>query len=112
MKYKVNYSPVIAGTMTWGNWGKNLSANGMVKLMEQCVDIGISTFDHADIYGGYNTEADFGDAMGASGLSRDKIQLITKCGIQYMTEARNNKVKHYNYSSDYIIWSAETSLKN
>ncbi len=112
MKGKINYSPVIAGTMTWGNWGKKLSTDGMVNLMEECIDIGISTFDHADIYGGYSTEADFGNALVASGVSRDKIQLITKCGIQYVTEARKNKVKHYNYSSDYIIWSAETSLQN
>ncbi len=112
MKNRTKYSPVIAGAMTWGVWGKKLSTDAMVKLIEECVDIGISSFDHADIYGGYSTEADFGKAFDSAGISRDKVQIITKCGIQYMTEARNNKVKHYNYSSDYIIWSAETSLQN
>ena len=39
--------------------------------------------------------------------------MITKCGIQYTTENRpNNWIKHYEYSKDYIIWSAENSLKN
>ena len=29
-----------------------------------------------------------------------------------MSDNRNNKVKHYDYSKDYIIWSVEESLKN
>ncbi|MEM9650395.1 MAG: aldo/keto reductase, partial [Bacteroidota bacterium] len=72
---------------------------------------GLTTFDHADIYGDYTTEADFGAAYAKSGLNREDIQLITKCGIQ-MTSGRKNRLKHYEYSKDYIIWSAEQSLKN
>lgn len=109
---KNNFSTIIAGTMTWGSWGKNLSKKDMISLMNHCIDTDITTFDHADIYGGYSTEASFGEALHESGICRDSIQLISKCGIQYMAEGRNNKVKHYNYSKDYIIWSAERSLKN
>lgn len=109
---KNNFSTIIAGTMTWGSWGKNLSNKDMISLMNHCIDTDITTFDHADIYGGYSTEASFGEAFHESGICRDSIQLISKCGIQYMAEGRNNKVKHYNYSKDYIIWSAERSLKN
>lgn len=98
--------------MTWGSWGKQLSTAEMVDLMNHCVENEATTFDHADIYGGYTTEADFGKALQQSGLKRDSIQLISKCGIQYLSENRNNKVKHYNYSKDYIIWSAEASLKH
>lgn len=98
--------------MTWGVWGKQLQKTEMVDLMNFCVDQNISTFDHADIYGGYTTEADFGIAFAESGIARDCIQLITKCGIQYVSDNRKNTVKHYNYSKDYIIWSAETSLKH
>src|SRR5690606_16142918 len=47
-----------------------------------------------------------------SGIEREDIQLISKCGIQYMCDKRPNKVKHYNYSKEYIIWSAENSLLN
>ncbi len=111
MKVKSNFSAVIAGTMTWGSWGKQFSTSKMSKMINHCVDIGITSFDHADIYGGYSTEQDFGPALNESGVAREDIQLITKCGIQYVCEARNNKVKHYNYSSEYIIWSAEESLK-
>lgn len=111
MKNTTNFSRIIAGAMTWGSWGKKYSTRAMSDLIHHCLDIGITTFDHADIYGGYGTEAEFGKALSLSGLSRDRYQLISKCGIQYMCEARDNKVKHYNYSKEYIIWSAEESLK-
>lgn len=111
MKNKDNYSRIIAGTMTWGRWGKKLTTSEMESLMNYCLEVGITTFDHADIYGGYSTEGDFGKAFQSSGIDREKIQLISKCGIQYVCDARDNTVKHYNYSKDYIIWSAERSLK-
>ena len=106
------YSPIIAGVMSWGHWGKLLSKNQMVDLMHFCLSNGISTFDHADIYGGYTTEAAFGEALVESGIERRSIQLLSKCGIQYQAESRNTSVKHYNYSKDYIVWSVEQSLKN
>jgi len=104
------YSKIIAGTMTWGSWGKQLSKTQMADLMNYCVALGITTFDHADIYGDYGTEEAFGSAFSESGIDRSQIQLISKCGIQ-MTNGRKNKVAHYQYDADYIIWSAEQSLK-
>jgi predicted oxidoreductase len=98
--------------MTWGDWGKKFSKSEMIELMYYCLEQGITSFDHADIYGGYTTEADFGKALSETNIPRENIQLITKCGIQYVCENRDNKIKHYNYSNDYIIWSAETSLKH
>lgn len=110
MHVKNKYSKIIAGTMTWGSWGKQLSTSEMIELMNHCVSLGISTFDHADIYGDYNNDAEFGKAFEKSGIDRSKIQLITKCGIQ-LKQSRNNKVGHYQYDSAYIIESAEASLK-
>ena len=107
-----NYSKIISGVMTWGVWGKQLSTSDMKDMIHYCLSIGITTFDHADIYGSYTTEADFGKALAQSSIRRQDIQLISKCGIQYVSENRTNKVKHYNYSKDYIIWSVEESLKN
>ncbi|WP_191858531.1 aldo/keto reductase [Hanstruepera ponticola] len=107
----MTYSKIIAGTMTWGSWGKQLSKKDMILLMHHCIENQITTFDHADIYGSYTTEADFGNAFKDSGIKRETIQLISKCGIQYFSENRNNTVKHYDYSKEYIIWSVEESLK-
>ena len=98
--------------MAWGKWGKNLTIQQMVALIHVCIENSVSTFDHADIYGDYTTEAAFGKAFKESGILRNEIQLISKCGIQYIGESRPNRIKHYNYSKDYIIWSVEQSLKN
>lgn len=98
--------------MAWGKWGKNLTIQQMVALIHVCIENSVSTFDHADIYGDYTTEATFGKALKESGILRNEIQLISKCGIQYIGESRPNRIKHYNYSKDYIIWSVEQSLKN
>jgi predicted oxidoreductase len=108
-----NLSRIIAGTMNWGIWDKNLSSTEMAHLINLYVENQITSFDHADIYGGYTTEESFGKALTESKIDRKKIQLITKCGIQYTSVKRpENHIKHYEYSKDYIIWSAENSLKN
>ncbi len=109
---KTILSPVIAGTMNWGTWDKNLNTAQMANLIEVFLENKVSSFDIADIYGGYTTEASFGKALEESKLDRAKTQIISKCGIQYITEGRNNKVKHYQYDKDYIIWCVENSLKN
>lgn len=118
---KTNLSPIIAGTMNWGVWDKNLSVKEMESMIQICLENQITTFDHADIYGSYTTEADFGKAFSASKIDRNKLQLISKCGIAAPVRAtasggqplgRENKIKHYNYNKEYIIWSVEKSLGN
>lgn len=109
---KTTLSPVVAGTMNWGVWDKKLSVSEMSNLILICLENKITTFDHADIYGGYTTEASFGEAFKQSNINRSAIQLVTKCGIQHLSDNRKNRIKHYDYSKEYIIWSAENSLKN
>ncbi len=106
-----SFSRVIAGAMTWGSWGKQYKPAQMQALMEHCLEAGVTTFDHADIYGDYSTEGEFGKAFAGSSIRREDIRLISKCGIQMLGEARDNRVKHYNYNRDYIVQSAERSLK-
>ncbi|MBP1223312.1 aldo/keto reductase family oxidoreductase [Flavobacterium sp. 1355] len=109
---KTTLSPIISGTMNWGVWDKNLTPKEMEHTIQVCIENKITTFDHADIYGSYTTEADFGKAFHASKIDREKLQLITKCGIQMIAEKRpENKIKHYEYSKEYIVWSVEESLK-
>ena len=107
----MEFSKIISGVMTWGVWGKNLSEKQMIELMNICIENGINTFDHADIYGGYTTEASFGNAFIDSNFDRERIKLITKCGIASV-DGRNYKIKHYNYSKEYIVWSVENALRN
>ena len=109
---KTTLSPIISGVMNWGIWDKKLNTKEMENIIHLCLENKISTFDHADIYGDYTTEADFGKAFSSSKINRQKIQLISKCGIQMVTKNRNNTIKHYEYSKEYIIESVENSLKN
>jgi len=107
-----NYSRIIAGCMSWGKWGKQFSTQEMIAQMYLTLEAGITTFDHADIYGDYTTEQQFGTAFFESGIERESIQLISKCGIQNQGELRDNKIKYYSYSKEYIIWSVEKSIKD
>ncbi|WP_324024944.1 aldo/keto reductase [Maribacter sp. BPC-D8] len=107
----MKYSRIIAGTMTWGKWGKQHSTTEMISLMNHCLENNITTFDHADIYGDYTNEEDFGKAFKKSAIKREDIQLISKCGIQFDVKERTNRVKHYDYDKDYILSSVERSLK-
>ncbi len=98
--------------MTWGTWGKNLNPHEMSDMINFCLDHGINSFDHADIYGGYTTEETFGEGLQLSGIQRDSVRLISKCGIQYPSEKRKLRVKYYEYTSDYIVESVNNSLQN
>ena len=109
---KQKLSNIVAGTMNWGAWGKKLSEIDMAKRIEFCLENNISSFDHADIYGGYTTEAEFGKAFTASKIDRKNVQFITKCGIQSVAENRPTRTKHYDYSREHITKSVENSLQN
>ncbi|MBT57843.1 MAG: aldo/keto reductase [Flavobacteriaceae bacterium] len=108
----MNYSKIISGTMNWGIWGNNLSTKQVSELIENSVEFGVDTFDHADIYGGYTTEELFGRGLIESKIDREKIKLISKFGIMYPSDKLPIKVKHYDYSKDHIIKSVENSLIN
>jgi predicted oxidoreductase len=107
------FSPIVAGCMRLGEWGANYSADQMREFIEQCVENGVTTFDHADIYGHYSTEALFGEALKQAPHLKDEIEVVTKCGIKLPTDRRPDyKIAHYDISADYIIWSADKSLKD
>jgi predicted oxidoreductase len=112
LQEKLEFSRIIQGVMNWGAWGAKMSAKQMAQHIEDVLKLGITTFDHADIYGGYTTEAEFGKAFTESGVNREDIQLISKLGIQYLSNERPyNHVKHYQYDADYILKSTERSLQ-
>ena len=107
-----SFSKIISGTMTWGEWGSKFTAKEMEYVLEKTVEIGINTFDHADIYGGYTTEATFGAAFKNSSVNRESVFFISKCGIQMPCNERPLPVKHYDYSEEHIRISVENSLRH
>jgi predicted oxidoreductase len=104
-------SRIVAGMMRLHEWGMDAAA--LLDFIHGCLDLGITTFDHADIYGSYTCEALFGEALMAEPSLRERIELVTKCGIQLVSPNRpGNRVHHYDTSRDHIITSAESSLRN
>ncbi|HMO33264.1 MAG TPA: aldo/keto reductase [Lacibacter sp.] len=109
----MTYSRIIAGTMKWGAWGARFSTGDYDRMIRHCLDQGVTTFDHADIYGDYTTEAEFGAVLRQDPSLRSRMQLITKCGIRKVSANRpHHKIKSYNTSANHIIESVETSLDN
>jgi predicted oxidoreductase len=100
----------------WGHWRLldwNLSYSEREKLTREVIDLGISSIDHADIYGDYSCEAAFGEVLKNNPSWRSEMQLISKCGIKLISDRYpNRKVKYYDYSYDYIVGQAENSLRN
>jgi predicted oxidoreductase len=103
-------SQIVAGVMRLREWGLDGESPG--DFIHQCLDLGVTTFDHADIYGSYTCEGVFGEALAAEPGLRVRIELVTKCGIQLVSDNRpGTYVHHYNTGRDHIIASAENSLR-
>ena len=113
MKQAVSISKLIAGTMKWGHWGARFNTHQYLEMIETCLENNITTFDHADIYGHYTTEEEFGKALREKPALREQIQIISKCGIRMTTPNRPSyKIKSYDTSRDHIINSVNNSLIN
>lgn len=104
-------SRIVAGMMRLREWG--LVHATLRDFIYQCLDLGVTTFDHADIYGSYSCEGIFGEALAAEPGLRQRIELVTKCGIQLVSPNRpGTRVHHYDTSREHIIASAENSLRH
>jgi len=78
-----------------------------------CLDLGITTFDLAEVYGSYLCEAVFGEGLSIHKGLRNRIEIITKCGISTTSPQRpQNRIAHYDLSERTIVASAEQSLKH
>jgi predicted oxidoreductase len=85
----------------------------LLRKIEECLEVGVTTFDQADIYGDYTCEALLGAALAERPNLREQIQLISKCGCMLISHNRSeHRVKHYDTSRRHLIASAEDSLRN
>lgn len=102
--------------LVYGMWRiaeGDVSPAAVQAKVEACLEQGITTMDNADIYGGYTAEAVLGGALKAAPALRDRIEIITKCGI-IAPIGRNQgaRVQHYDTSARHIRASLEASLKD
>jgi predicted oxidoreductase len=101
------FSRLVMGYWRLMEW--NMSARQLASFIEEHVELGITTADHADIYGGYKCEEAFGDAMRLVPHMRQKMEIVTKCGIA-TTANPGHALGHYITDKSHIISSAEASL--
>lgn len=103
-------SPIVAGTWRMADWGWDAAKR--LHWIEQCMELGVTSFDHADIYGGYRVEALFGEALALKPSLRQHMQIVSKCGIKLVSDARPaHRLKHYDTSAAHIAQSVDNSLR-
>ncbi|KUP07870.1 oxidoreductase [Bacillus coahuilensis p1.1.43] len=107
----LSFSRIVHGLWRLADW--NYSPEQTVELIEFCLENGITTFDHADLYGGYTCEGLFGEALKLKPELREKMEIVTKCGIVIPSDERpTHKTHHYNTTKEHILRSVENSLKS
>lgn len=79
-----------------------LSNKDISTLIQTALDCGINFFDHADIYGGGQSEAKFAEALDMSPRVREKMLIQTKCGI---------RKGFFDFSKEHILEAVDGSLK-
>ncbi len=102
--------------IAYGLWrlaeADDTSVNANLARIDACLAQGISTFDHADIYGDYRCEALFGQAIKARPSLRDHIEIVTKTDIMLLSaQWPGTRVKHYDTTPAHVIGSVERSLR-
>lgn len=104
------FSKLAAGFWRLNEW--NMSTSQLIDFIETCLEEGITTMDHADIYGNYQNEGMFGEALKKRPDLREKIEIVSKCGICLPVKNRpEHKLQHYNTTPEHIRKSVESSLK-
>jgi predicted oxidoreductase len=113
---RVTLGPLSLSRLVYGMWrlgdDPDTSPAHVQAKVEACLAQGITTMDQADIYGGYTAEALLGQALRAAPGLRDKIEIVTKCGIVApVGRHKSARVKYYDTSSRHLNASVETSLR-
>jgi predicted oxidoreductase len=114
---RVDLGPVSLSRLVYGMWrlgdDPDTSPARVQAKVEACLAQGITTMDQADIYGGYVAEALFGAALRVAPGLRDRIEIVTKCGIVApVGRHAAARVKHYDTSAKHITASVEASLRD
>ncbi len=105
------FSTLSAGFWRLYEW--DMATSNLIDFIETALELGITTFDHADIYGAYTNEATFGKALAERPDLREQMELVSKCGICLVTDNRpEHRIQHYNTTAEHIRKSVEASLKN
>ncbi|OXX71278.1 oxidoreductase [Vibrio sp. V19_P1S1T109] len=105
-----DFSELVQGYWRLADWG--MTPQQRLTFLKQHIELGISTVDHADIYGNYQCEKLFGEALALEPALREQIQIVTKCDINLCgAKTPQRKINHYDTSSAHIYQSVNNSLE-
>ncbi|MGO2478789.1 MAG: aldo/keto reductase [Pseudoalteromonas sp.] len=112
-----NITPPVIDELVLGFWrllDRQATPQQSLQFLEEAIAAGITHTDHADIYGEYGCEHEFGKALALKPSIRDEIKIITKCGIKpaFPSLGLAGQANHYDSSAEHIIASAQQSLKH
>jgi predicted oxidoreductase len=101
--------------LVYGMWrigdDADTSVDHVTAKIKTALDQGITTFDQADIYGGYTAEAILGTAIKADPALRNQMEIVTKCDIVApVGRYADAPGKYYDTSREHILKSVENSL--
>lgn len=106
----LSLSPIVAGCWRMAEW--KFDPGQRLRWIGQALDLGIDSFDHADIYGDYSVESLFGEALALQPGLRQRIRLVGKCGIKLPSAQRpQHTIKSYDSSRAHVLASVESSLR-
>ncbi|EKO3509881.1 aldo/keto reductase family oxidoreductase [Vibrio fluvialis] len=104
------FSELVQGYWRLGEWG--MTAQERLTFLKQHFELGITTVDHADIYGNYECEQLFGEALALEPSLREQLQIVTKCDIKLCSaKFPERKINHYDTSAAHIYQSVNNSLE-
>jgi predicted oxidoreductase len=107
---EVSLSRIVYGMWRLGD-DENTSPDHVRAKIDASLDQGITSFDQADIYGGYEAEEILGNALSGSAL-RNKMEIVTKCDIiAPVGRYADARVKYYDTSRAHIMASVDHSLR-
>ncbi|UUM32990.1 aldo/keto reductase [Vibrio japonicus] len=103
-------SELVQGYWRLAEW--DMTPQQRLSFLKQHIDLGITTVDHADIYGNYECETLFGEAVKLEPSIRDQIEIVTKCDIKLCGDKTpERKINHYDTSVAHIYESVNNSLE-
>ncbi|HVG13866.1 MAG TPA: aldo/keto reductase [Chitinophagaceae bacterium] len=103
-------SPAVYGFYRWHEEAATVTE--MERIIHLCLELGINTFDLADVYGAWQAEALFGEVIKSRSVKREDIIIFTKCGLRIPGEPEGNvRIKHIDLSAEHINRSVDKSLR-
>ena len=108
MEYRrLGNSGMYISEIAYGNWithGSQVESDAAIKCVRTALDVGITTFDTADVYAGTKAESVLGKAL--RGVRRESYELLTK--VYFPTGSGKND---RGLSRKHIMESCHASLK-